>query len=97
MIRAVLRMEIRPEDNAEFERVWRAVAGAVSEHWGVLQQTLVRDGEGENAYLVISDWPNSEEFRLFERSEEQDRLTAPLRKLRSSASLSVYEVIEQIS
>jgi len=42
--------------------------------------------------VVSTDWESLADFRSFERSPEQDVATAPLRALRESASMTVFEV-----
>lgn len=92
MIRSTVRMQIRPGLDSEFETAWRQVAAEAGTAPGNLRQTLVRDA-APHTYLVVSDWISKAAFRAFERSPEQDRLTAPLRALRESADMSVNEIV----
>jgi heme-degrading monooxygenase HmoA len=78
----------------EFEQAWEKVADAASRSPGNLRQTLLRAGEDD--YVVTSDWVSRDAFTSFERSPEQDELTAPLRALRTSARMEVAEILVHI-
>lgn len=67
--RVILRMEIRPGMEEEFERTWLAIGDTVSGHPANLGQWLMRSGEPAE-YFIVSDWVNEERFREFERSEQ---------------------------
>jgi heme-degrading monooxygenase HmoA len=90
-VRAMLHMEVRPGCGAEFERAWEKVADAASRSPGNLRQALLR--VGPDAYVVTSDWMSREAFSAFERSPDQDGLTAPLRALRVNVRMEVAEIV----
>ena len=46
--------------------------------------------------MITSDWENREAFAQFERSPGQDALTAPLRELRESTRMVVYDVVADV-
>jgi heme-degrading monooxygenase HmoA len=96
MVRATLRMRVRPGSGAEFEAAWREIARAVSGNPANLGQALLRDGEPD-AYLITSDWATREDFTAFERSPEQDRLTEPLRRVRVSGEMCVHELVHRVA
>src|SRR5881409_3188505 len=93
MVRATLRLNVTPGRERAFERAWRAVAAEVRRAPGNLRQALLRDPAEPGAFVVTSDWDSAEAFRAFERSPEQDALTAPLRALRESASMTVHDLM----
>ncbi len=93
MVRATLTMKVQAGHEAEFEQAWRAVAEATRNAPGNIRQTLLRAGDAESTFIISSDWESREAFGAFERSPEQDDLTAPLRALRESASMRVDEVV----
>ena len=96
MIRAVLRLRVRPGREEEFEAVWREISGSVRDTPGNLRQVLLRDAGDPRCYVISSDWETAAAFRSFERSPEQDVLTAPLRALRESAEMTVHEVVASV-
>jgi len=96
MVRATLQMKVKDGRGPDFERAWRAIAEQVRTVPGNVRQTLERDPEDPDSFVVTSDWESREAFTLFERSPEQDELTAPLRELRSSARMTVHDLLIDI-
>jgi heme-degrading monooxygenase HmoA len=96
MVRATLHMKVKEGRGGDFEREWRAIAEEVKKVPGNLRQALTRDPDDPDSFIVTSDWSDRETFGQFERSPEQDDLTAPLRELRASAHMTVYELVTHI-
>ena len=96
MVRATLYMKVKDGRGGEFERVWREIADEVRKAPGNLRQTLERDPEDPDSFIVISDWSSREDFTKFERSPEQDDLTAPIRELRETARMTVHDLVYDI-
>jgi quinol monooxygenase YgiN len=63
---------------------------------GNLRQALLRDGSDPSSFVLTSDWESREAFTRFERSPEQDALTAPLRDLRESARMAVHDLVAHV-
>ncbi|SBW18685.1 antibiotic biosynthesis monooxygenase family protein [Protofrankia symbiont of Coriaria ruscifolia] len=91
MIRATLRMRVLPGREQDFADAWEKVAMATSRTPGNLRQSLLRGGPRE--YVITSDWESRDAFHTFERSPEQDALTAPLRELRETAQMDISEIV----
>jgi heme-degrading monooxygenase HmoA len=96
MVRATLYMKVKDGRGDDFEREWRAIAEDVRRVPGNLRQALTRDPEDPDSFVVTSDWADREVFGQFERSPEQDELTAPLRDLRASARMTVHELVSHV-
>lgn len=96
MVRATLYMTVKAGRGPDFEQAWRAIAEQVRDVPGNIRQTLARDPEDSDSFVVTSDWSSREVFGEFERSPEQDELTGPLRELRSSARMTVHDVLIDI-
>jgi heme-degrading monooxygenase HmoA len=96
MVRATLYMKVRAGLGAEFERAWQAVADRARLAPGNLRQALLRDPEDPTSFVVTSDWESREAFGRFERSPEQDALTAPLRDLRESARMTIHDLLSHV-
>lgn len=96
MVRATLHMKVKDGRGDDFEREWRAIAEEVRKAPGNLRQALTRDPDDPDRFMVTSDWSDREAFSQFERSPEQDELTAPLRDLRASAHMTVHELVTHV-
>ncbi len=96
MVRAALRLSIRPDSEQEFLHVWAQIAEEVRTSPGNLRQTLHRSVDDPRQFLIVSDWIDEGAFRAFERSPEQDALTEPVRRLRKEADMCVYEVVKRV-
>jgi heme-degrading monooxygenase HmoA len=96
MIRATLQMKVKAGRENDFESAWRTIAAQVKNMPGNLRQALLRDPKDSSVFVLTTDWENPEAFSRFERSPEQDALTAPLRELRESANMTVYQLIAHL-
>ena len=93
MIRATLTMKVKAGREGDFEQAWKTVAEQTRREPGNLRQALLRDPQDPTTFVITSDWESREAFTRFERSDEQDRLTAPLREMRESAKMTVYQLV----
>jgi heme-degrading monooxygenase HmoA len=96
VIRATLTMRVKSGSADDFERAWRTIAETVRQAPGNIRQALLRDPDDPGSFVVTSDWASREAFTRFERSPEQDELTAPLRELRESGRMVVQELVVHI-
>ena len=96
MVRATLSIRVKPGREADFERAWQSIAEQVRRAPGNRRQTLLRDPADVSSFVITSDWESRELFHRFERSNDQDVLTAPIRELRESARMSVHDVVVDI-
>jgi heme-degrading monooxygenase HmoA len=96
VVRATLTMKVKPGREEDFERAWRAIAEHVRTAPGNVRQTLLRDPNDPRMFVVESDWESREAFGSFERSPEQDDLTAPLRDLRESGQMVIHDLVVHI-
>jgi heme-degrading monooxygenase HmoA len=96
MVRATLTMKVRAGRERDFEQAWRVIAEQVRQTPGNLRQALLRDPGDPSTFVLTTDWESREAFGRFERSPEQDELTAPLRELRESARMTIYELVAHV-
>ena len=96
MVRATLQMKVKPGKAGEFEAAWHKIAEAVRQTPGNLRQTLLTDVDDPETFVVMSDWESRDAFTRFERSPEQDDLTAPLRELRESGTMTMLDLVADI-
>jgi len=95
-VRATLTFTVKEGAADAFEEAWRQIAARVKEHPDSLRQTLARDPDDPRTFVMTTDWESRESFRVFETSTEQEELTAPLRQLRESSTMVVYDIIAHI-
>ncbi len=91
MIRATLRMRVLPGREEDFTTAWEKIALVASRTAGNLRQSLLYGGQRE--FVITSDWESRAAFHAFERSPEQEALTAPLRDLRETAEMDISELL----
>ncbi len=96
MVRATLTMKVKAGREADFEQAWRTIAAQVQRAPGNIRQALLRDPQDATSFVLTTDWESREAFGRFERSPEQDALTAPLRALRESASMTVLDLVAHL-
>lgn len=92
VFRVMLRMQITPGLEQEFERAWLAVGDAVTSHPANLGQWLSRSEE-PGVYYVVSDWKDEERFREFETSERHVVHRRELHPFRSGGSMVTMRVV----
>jgi heme-degrading monooxygenase HmoA len=96
MIRAMLTMKVKAGREMDFEQAWSVVAEQTRRAPGNLRQALLRDPRDTRTFVVSSDWESQEAFSRFERSDSQDRLTAPLREMRESVKMTLYHLVDAL-
>jgi quinol monooxygenase YgiN len=96
VVRATLHIKVKTGREDEFRAAWEKIAEEVRKDPGNLRQTLLRDPDDPSGFVVTSDWKSREAFTRFERSPEQDELTAPLRDLRESGRMTVQDLLLHI-
>jgi quinol monooxygenase YgiN len=96
VVRATLHIKVKAGREDEFRAAWEKIAEEVRKDPGNLRQTLLRDPDDPSGFVVTSDWKSREAFTRFERSPEQDELTAPLRDLRESGRMTVQDMLLHI-
>ncbi|GHD93806.1 antibiotic biosynthesis monooxygenase family protein [Streptomyces naganishii] len=88
--RVMLRLEIEPGREAEFEQAWLAGTDAVTGHPANLGQSLSREPDG--TYVIVSDWVDEPRFRQFEDSPAHLEHRATLHPFRKGGSFHVMEI-----
>jgi heme-degrading monooxygenase HmoA len=96
MVRATLTMKVREGSEDDFEAAWHKVAAVARSEPGMVRQVLMRSADEPSTFIISSDWESREAFGRFEKSPDQDDLTAPLRELRESASMRVDEIVADV-
>ncbi|MCF6470037.1 antibiotic biosynthesis monooxygenase [Nonomuraea sp. MG754425] len=96
VFRVMLRMQIKPGMEREFERVWLEVGDSVTTHPANLGQWLARDGEEEGIYFIMSDWVDEPRFREFETSDRHLEHRQKLHPYRSGGTMSTMHIVAHL-
>lgn len=97
VFRVMLRMQIRPGMEHEFEKVWLEVGDSVTTHPANLGQWLSRGAEEDGVYYIVSDWVNEPLFREFETSDRHLEHRQKLHPYRSGGSMTTMRVVAALS
>lgn len=95
--RVMLRMEVNPGQEAEFERAWLDGASIITGQPANLGQWLSRSTEEQAVYYIVSDWVDEASFRTYERSEEHLHHRSRLHPYRSKGSMAVATVLHYLT
>nr|BAA23151.1 unnamed protein product [Actinomadura hibisca] len=96
VFRVMLRMEIVPGREAEFERVWYSVGDTVSGNPANLGQCVLRSDDEESVYYIMSDWIDEARFREFERSDGHVEHRRKLHPYRVKGSMATMKVVHDL-
>jgi heme-degrading monooxygenase HmoA len=94
--RVMLRMQIKPGMEADFERVWLEIGDSVTGHPANLGQWLSRSAEEPGAYHIVSDWVDESQFREFEHSDGHLAHRQRLHPFRSGGSMTTMHVVAHL-
>lgn len=95
--RVMLRMQIKPGMDKEFERTWYQVGDAVTQHPANRGQWLSKSEEEEGVYYIVSDWVDEPRFREFEKSDRHLEHRTKLHPYRSGGSMTTMTVVYDMS
>jgi heme-degrading monooxygenase HmoA len=93
VFRVMLRMQLVPGREKEFEAAWLAGANIITEQPANLGQWLSKSAEEEGVYYIVSDWVDEERFREYERSERHLEHRVTLHPYRSGGSMTTMTVV----
>ncbi|MEU1231261.1 antibiotic biosynthesis monooxygenase family protein [Streptomyces sp. NPDC005828] len=96
-VRVVLRMEIAPGREAEFEAVWLEIGTIIARQPANRGQVLVRDEDQDRpVYHVFTDWADEASFRAFELSAEHVEHRRRLAPLRTGGAMTVHRIVHDL-
>jgi heme-degrading monooxygenase HmoA len=93
VFRVMLRMQIRPGMEEEFEKTWYQIGTGVTDHEANLGQWLARSQDEDGVYYIVSDWTDEPRFREFEHSPAHLEHRKMLHPFRSGGSMMTMRVI----
>ncbi|MBV1935725.1 antibiotic biosynthesis monooxygenase [Streptomyces sp. BV286] len=97
VFRVMLRMQIKPGVEGEFEKVWQEVGASVTDHPANLGQWLSRSVEESGVYYIVSDWVDEPRFREFETSDRHLEHRQKLHPYRSGGSMTTMHVVAALT
>jgi len=95
--RVMLRMQIKPGMEADFERVWLEVGDSVTSHPANVGQWLSRSTEEDGIYYIVSDWVDEPRFREFELSDGHLEHRQKLHPYRSGGSMTTMHLVYELA
>ncbi|WP_214410567.1 antibiotic biosynthesis monooxygenase family protein [Sphaerisporangium fuscum] len=95
--RVMLRMQINPGMEPDFERTWLGIGGVITGHPANLGQWLMRSAEEDGVYYIISDWVDEPRFREFETSDAHLEHRKKLHPYRSGGSMTTMNVVAHLT
>jgi heme-degrading monooxygenase HmoA len=94
--RVMLRMQIKPGMEGQFEDAWTAVGSAVTSDSANLGQWLARSSDEDGVYYIVSDWVDEPRFRQFEHSDAHVKHRERLHPFRSGGSMATMHVVKHM-
>lgn len=91
--RVLLRMRVRPGQEAGFVDAWRSGAATIAAEPAQLGQSLSRSDTEAGVYYIVSDWTDEVSFRAYERSDRHREHRARLHPYRESGSMQTMAVV----
>jgi heme-degrading monooxygenase HmoA len=91
--RVLLRMEVVPGSEADFERAWHEGARLISQEPANIGQWLSRGDAEDGVYYIVSDWTDEPSFRDYEVSERHRVHRANLHPYRSAGSMTTMNLV----
>ncbi|MDH6579789.1 antibiotic biosynthesis monooxygenase [Kitasatospora sp. MAP5-34] len=97
-VRVILRMDITPGRETEFEAVWLEIGKLIATRPANRGQALTRATEpgGTHVYYVLTDWSDEAAFRAFETSPEHVEYRRRLQPLRTAGTMTVTDIVHDL-
>jgi heme oxygenase (mycobilin-producing) len=91
--RVMLRLQIIPGMEQEFEKTWHSVGSVITDQPANLGQWLLKSNDEAATYYIMSDWVNEPQFREFERSALHVEHRTKLHPFRNGGSMATMSVV----
>jgi heme-degrading monooxygenase HmoA len=94
--RVLLRMDLEPGREREFERAWLDGAHVITGQPANIGQWLSKSAEEDSVYYIVSDWTDEERFREYELSEDHLEHRKRLHPYRRSGSMVTMTLLHSL-
>jgi heme-degrading monooxygenase HmoA len=91
--RVMLRFEINPGMETDFERTWLSIGNVITDHPANIGQWLTKSTEEDAVYYVVSDWVDEPRFREFEHSAEHVEHRKKLHPFRHGGAMYTMNMV----
>lgn len=95
--RVMLRMQINPGMEADFEALWLQIGDGVTSHPANRGQWLSRSDTEDGVYYIVSDWVDEPKFREFETSKRHLAHRRHLHPFRSGGSMTTMAIVAHLT
>jgi heme-degrading monooxygenase HmoA len=96
LFRVLLRLQIHPGMERQFEAMWPQIGNAVTGHPANRGQWLARSATEPATYYIMSDWADEPQFREFEHSTAHLGHRKLLGQYRSGVSMTTMHVVRHL-
>jgi heme-degrading monooxygenase HmoA len=94
--RVLLRMQIKPGLEQDFESTWLDIGGVITGHPANRGQWLLRSAEEPGVFYIVSDWADEPRFREFEHSAAHLQHRQRLHPYRDGGSMVTMHVLHHL-
>jgi heme-degrading monooxygenase HmoA len=91
-VRFILDVRVKPGSEDDLRRAYAALRERVEQEPGLVSHELCASIDDGERWIVTSEWTSLEASAAWDRSEEHDRFTAPLRACFAQASATKFDV-----
>lgn len=95
--RVMLRMQVVPGQETQFEEAWRSGAATIGREPANLGQWLSRSDEDDAVYYIVSDWVDEPSFRDYEGSARHREHRSRLHPYRADGSMATMRLIASVA
>jgi heme-degrading monooxygenase HmoA len=93
--RVVFLIHLKPGSAAAFLAAYERIRADVASVRGHIVDQVCRLRDGDNSWLITSEWQSLEDFLEWESTEEHRELARPLRECFAEARSLKYVVVEE--
>jgi heme-degrading monooxygenase HmoA len=95
--RVLLRMQVKPGKEEQFEQAWRDGAQRIADEPANVAQWLSRSDDEVGVYYIVSDWVDEPSFRAYEVSARHRQHRARLQPYRSAGSMTTMTIVDEVT
>lgn len=94
MIKVVAKYKLKPDAREEYLKLARELVLETIKEKGCLYYSIHEDINDPSTLAMLEEWVDKEALDLHNKSNERKDIIQELKRLRESAEISVYKVID---